>query len=100
MPGAAIRHAQGAGFLPIANRVQIHGGRQDIDDHFAARGRDHPGSQFLPPPEFKADRIHGIDMAGDPQQTIGKRIHDPDEVTMGFMVKMTPVNQVNLFTRG
>ncbi len=100
MPSATIRHAQGAGFLSITNRVQIDGRWQNIEDHLAARNRDHPGSKFLPPPKLKADRIHGVNVASDPQQSIGKGIHDPDKVPMGFMVKMTPVNQVNLFTRG
>jgi len=100
MPRAAVRHAQSPGFLPIPDCVQIHRGGQNIDDHFATGGRDYPGSQLFPTSKLKADRIHGIDVAGNPQQSIGKGIHDPDEVAMGLVVKMTPVNQVNLFTRG
>jgi hypothetical protein len=97
VPVAAVGHAHGFLFLLVDDLGEVHRRGQNIYQHVAGTERDDPGALFLPAEEGKFNEIDGIDVAGDARDAVFVGIHHANEMTVRILLKIAPVNDVNLF---
>lgn len=100
VPVGPIGHAQRAGFLTVDDLVEVHRGRENVDQHFTADGRNDPGPNLGTASELKRGRVNGKHMAHDTDESLGVGFDRTNEMTMGFELEMPALDQVNLFARG
>lgn len=100
MPFRAICHAKGFGFLLVGDGVQINFRRNNVDQDISTEERDESCAHLGSAKKFEPDGINGEEVSRYPRDSALVRFHRADEVTMGLLLEISSMNDVNLFAGG
>ena len=100
VPVGAIGNAESTGFLAVDNLVEIHRGRENVDQHLATHRGHNPGSELGTASKLEGRGVNSEHMTHDTEKSLGIGFDRADEMTMRFELKMPALDQVDLLARG